>query len=132
VEEFADGGLSSTGRHRPNRQTRDRAPRFLRSKTDLIGTLQIEPELRAGADPMAQPQRGVARHGAFATNDLAHTIGGYGDLAGECRRRSAHRFQPQTTPSACDALAVAIGSAPKPPFERESEDGSPIFKNLIF
>jgi hypothetical protein len=37
-------------------------------------TLQVQPELRARAKPMAQPQSRIARNGALALDDLADPV----------------------------------------------------------
>lgn len=49
--------------------------------------LKIDPELRLGAEPVPEPQRGIAGDGALAGDDLADAVRRHGDLARELRRR---------------------------------------------
>jgi len=59
------------------------------SQANLVGTLQIQPKLRVGAEPVAEPQRGVAGDTPAAVNDLRHTIGRDVDLSRKLGRGNA-------------------------------------------
>jgi hypothetical protein len=45
-------------------------PDLIAGEAQIIGRLQIEPELRAGLEPMPETKRGIAGDGALALNDL--------------------------------------------------------------
>jgi hypothetical protein len=45
-------------------------PDLIAGEAQIIGRLQIEPELPAGLEPMPETKRGIAGDGALALNDL--------------------------------------------------------------
>ena len=62
----------STFRH--DRQSVDFSSSFCFSHAQILGGLQIQPELGAIAEPVAEAQGGVPCDGPLACDDLAHTI----------------------------------------------------------
>ena len=60
---------------------------------DIIGALQVEPELRARAEPVPNAQGSVAGDATSTTNDLRHAIGLDVDLARKLGRRDAELGQ---------------------------------------
>jgi len=40
---------------------------------DIVGCLEIQPELGLGPEPVRQPERGVGCDGALAVNDLTRS-----------------------------------------------------------
>ncbi len=48
---------------------------------EVVGGLEVEPKLGAGAEPVAEAQGGIAGDGAAGVDDLADAVGGDGDLA---------------------------------------------------
>src|SRR5262249_39545937 len=81
---FGNAGLAlAIARLRLGRQSTDRVARFLGGDTQVIGGLQVQPELRACLEPVAQAQGRVAGYGALAGNDLRDAIGRKGDLWGK-------------------------------------------------
>lgn len=66
---------------------------FLLGKAQVVARLQAHPELGGVAEPVSQAQRGVARDGALAVNDLGDAVGGDVELAGQLGRRDAERLQ---------------------------------------
>ena len=48
---------------------------------EVVGGLEIEPEERVGAEPVAEAQGGIAGDGAAGVDDLADAVGRDGDLA---------------------------------------------------
>src|SRR6185436_8386550 len=69
-----------------SRQLSDLGARQLLGDADIVGALQVQPELGAGAEPMAEPKRGVAADRPLALNDLADAVGWHCKLAGKLRR----------------------------------------------
>ena len=56
---------------------------------DVVGALQVKPELRARAEPVPEAKGGVAGDATAAMNDLRHAIGRDVDLARKLGRRDA-------------------------------------------
>src|SRR5438105_2722820 len=54
---------------------------------EIVRTLQIQPEFRAVAEPVAEPQGRVAGDGPPAADDLADPVGRHRDLTGKFGRR---------------------------------------------
>lgn len=59
----------------------------------VVLRLKIDPELRVGAEPVAEAERGVPGDRALAGDDLAHAVGRRGGLARERRRGDPEFFQ---------------------------------------
>ena len=57
---------------------------FLFGKAQLVELLQVQPELRAGAEEVGQAQGGVAGDCPPAVEDCGYAVGGNLDLPGEC------------------------------------------------
>jgi hypothetical protein len=55
----------------PYRQPSYFPSRLFFRNADFIGVLQVQPELRFGAEPVSEAQGGVAGHGTLAGDDLA-------------------------------------------------------------
>jgi hypothetical protein len=53
----------------------DRLARLLLRQANFIQALQVQPELRRGAEEMSQPQGGVAGNGAASVEDLGNAVG---------------------------------------------------------
>src|SRR5260221_7082124 len=85
--------LRSVFRFWPGGQPGDNAAHLVGSDAQIIGRLQVKPEFGAGLEPVAQPQRRVARDGALAMNDLRDAIGWYADLPRQFGRRYAKPAQ---------------------------------------
>jgi hypothetical protein len=47
---------------------------FPAGMAQLVERLQVEPEFRAGAEPMAETQRGVGRDAALAVDDSGNAV----------------------------------------------------------
>src|SRR5260370_22333538 len=77
------------GTSRPGRELRDFASCLFVCDTDVIGALQVEPELRARAEPMPETKSGVAGDATASMDDLRHAIGRNVDLPRKFRRRDA-------------------------------------------
>ena len=60
---------------------------------NVIGGLQVQPELRAGAEPVAEAQGGVAGDRPSAADDLRQAIGRHLDLSGQFGRRDVQFCQ---------------------------------------
>jgi len=71
----------------------DGLSRFLLSEAQLVQTLQIEPEFRAGAKEMGEAQRCIAGNGTFTVENLGDSVGGHIDLTRQFRRAHAERFE---------------------------------------
>lgn len=76
----------------PHRQPGDFRSRRFGRDADFVSPLQIEPELRIDAEPMAAAQSGVARYRALAGDDLADPVRRHGDLSCELGRRDVQLF----------------------------------------
>jgi hypothetical protein len=62
---------------------------LLAREAQFVELLKVEPELRAGAEPVAKPQRGVGRHAALAIDDGGDPVHRHVDLARQFRGRDA-------------------------------------------
>src|SRR6185369_14034641 len=71
----------------PGGQLGDDAAHLISGDAQIMGHLQVEPEFGAGLEPVAQPQRRIARNGALAMNYLRDAVGGYADLPRQFSRR---------------------------------------------
>ena len=69
-----------------NRQTADLGANRRFGHANTVGSLQIQPELRAGAEPVAESQGGVAGDRPLAADDLRQAIGRHRDLPGQFGR----------------------------------------------
>jgi hypothetical protein len=69
------------------------APAILSRHANIVRALQIEPELRAHTEPVAEPQRGVAGDGALALHDLVDAVRRHPQLAGKLGRRDRYLRQ---------------------------------------
>jgi hypothetical protein len=65
------------------------------SHAQILGSLQIQPELGAIAEPVAEAQGGVPCDGPLACDDLAHTVRRHMKLPGKLGRRDADFLQSQ-------------------------------------
>jgi hypothetical protein len=74
---------------RPGRKLLDFLPCLLPGDADVVGALQVKPELRARAEPVPEPKGGVAGDAATAVKDLRHAIGRDVDLPRKLGRRDA-------------------------------------------
>jgi hypothetical protein len=54
---------------------------FLARQAQLIKLLQIEPKFRAGAEPVAEPQRRIGRDRALTVDDPSDSIHWHVDLS---------------------------------------------------
>lgn len=70
---WLSGGLELP-RRRESWQLFDRRPSLFFCHSQVVSRLQVQPELRAGAEKMAKAQGGIARDGALATHDFADAI----------------------------------------------------------
>lgn len=59
----------------------DGAAGFLLGETEVVESLQIQPELGARAEEMGEAQGGVAGDGTRAIQDLRDAIGGHAELS---------------------------------------------------
>jgi len=66
---------------------------FCARQAQLIKLLQIEPKLRAGTKPVAEPQRRVSRDRALPIDDPSDSIYWHVDLPRQFARRNAEFFQ---------------------------------------
>lgn len=66
---------------------------LLLGETQVIEVLEIEPELRTGAEEMSEAQSGVTRHRACAMQDLRDAIRGHAELSREFRGAHIERLQ---------------------------------------
>jgi hypothetical protein len=64
-------------------------PRFLPSDANVVGALEIEPKLRAGAEPVSKAQSRITGDAAMAMDDLRYPIGRHIDLPGQFGRSNA-------------------------------------------
>src|SRR5690242_3085051 len=78
---------------RAYRQFRDLSADQSLRHTQFVQGLQIEPELRAVAEPMAEAQCGVAGDCPLARNDLADAVRRNAKLPGKLGRADADLFQ---------------------------------------
>ena len=77
----------------PSEKLADLLANLLLGKTDVIGGLKVEPELRRGAKPVAEAERCVAGDAPHAMDDLGDAVGRHLDLPGELGRRDAKLLQ---------------------------------------
>jgi hypothetical protein len=68
-------------------------PDLIAGEAQIIGRLQIEPELRGDLEPMPQPKRGIAGDRALALNDLRDAVWRDGNLARQFSRRDLELAQ---------------------------------------
>jgi hypothetical protein len=66
---------------------------FLFCDSHVVEGLQIQPELRAGAEEMTEAKDCIAGDAAGAVEDLGYAIGGHGDLSRQFRRAYIQRLQ---------------------------------------
>src|ERR1700704_2067679 len=78
---------SAPSRCGAHRQACDVGTRLLQGNTDIIGALEIEPELRTGAEPVPKAKSGVASDRALALDDLGDAVRRHLDLSRQLRRR---------------------------------------------
>ncbi len=71
----------------------DRLAGLLIGDGEIELRLKIDPELRFGAEPVPEPQRGIAGDRALGGDDLADAVRRHGDLARELRGRDAQPGQ---------------------------------------
>lgn len=64
-------------------------PGFFLGHANVVGALEIEPKLRAGAEPVSKAQGRITGDAAMAMDDLRYPIGRHLDLPGEFGRRNA-------------------------------------------
>ena len=81
--------LRRNGARRPGRKLRDFLPCFVLCDADVVGALQIKPELRARAEPMPETKGSVAGDATAPMDDLRHAIGRDVDLPRKLGRRDA-------------------------------------------
>src|ERR687892_744099 len=74
-------------------QPSDRSPCALFGHTKLVEALQVEPELGARAEEVAQAQRRIAGDRASAVKDRGHAVRGDLELTGELRGAHVERLQ---------------------------------------
>src|SRR5262249_26488870 len=75
------------------RQLGDPASCGLLGTAKLVCALQVQPELRAVAEPMAEPQRRVAGDRPTAIQALGDAVGRHGNLASKLGRCDAELFE---------------------------------------
>ena len=68
-------------------------PDLVARNAQIIGRLQIEPELRAGLKPVSETKGGVAGDRTLALNDLRNAIWWYGNLPRQLSRRDLEFVQ---------------------------------------
>jgi hypothetical protein len=66
---------------------------FLLREAEVVKSLEIEPELGAGAKEMSEPQSCVARDGARPMQDLRDSVGRHVELSRECGGAHIECFQ---------------------------------------
>src|ERR1700676_5236714 len=66
---------------------------LLARQAQLVELLQIEPEFRAGAEPMAEPQRRVGRDRALSVDDSGHAVDRHFDLSRQLGGRDAELLE---------------------------------------
>src|SRR5215813_7380447 len=71
----------------------DGFPYSLLSETQIINTLEIEPELCACSKEVSEAQSGIARDGAGSIQDLCDAIGWHVDLSRQLGGAHVERFQ---------------------------------------
>src|SRR6202035_1530433 len=59
----------------PRRKPRDFMPCLISGDADVVGALQVKPELRARAEPVSEAKGGVTFNATASMNDLRHAIG---------------------------------------------------------
>jgi hypothetical protein len=74
-------------------QPLDRLPGAVFRDTEVVETLQVEPELRARTEEVAQTQRRIARDGALAIENRRHAVRGNFELTRELRGAHVERLQ---------------------------------------
>src|SRR3954447_17243860 len=77
----------------PRRQSPDLRADLRGGNTNVVCGLQIEPELRARAEPMAEAQRRISGHCALALNDLGDPVRRHSDLPRQFGRRDGKLVQ---------------------------------------
>jgi hypothetical protein len=85
-------------------QLLDAVAHLLAREAQFVELLKVEPELRAGAEPVAKPQRGVSRYAALAVDDRGDPVHRHVDLARQFRRRDAELLE-----LLCEVLAGMNG-----------------------
>jgi hypothetical protein len=74
-------------------QRSDGLPGFLFRASQVVEALQVEPELRACAEKMAEAQSGIAGDRACAIQDLRHAIGWHAYSSRQLRRAHIENLQ---------------------------------------
>src|SRR5271168_3757839 len=64
-----------------------------RDAAEVVESLEIEPELGAGAKKVGETEGGVAGNGAGAVENLRYAIGGHGDFARQFGGAEVERLQ---------------------------------------
>src|SRR6056297_2204133 len=77
----------------PCRQLLDLLARRLVGNGQIELRLQVDPELRVGAEPVTKAQGGVTGDGSFAADDLRDAVCGHVNLTGEFCERDAKLFE---------------------------------------
>src|SRR6266852_1151832 len=71
----------------------NRFSRFVFRNSHIVEGLQVQPELRAGAKEMTQPQGRIAGNAACAVQDLCHAVGRHENLSRQFRGTHLQRLQ---------------------------------------
>lgn len=66
---------------------------FFLGAAQVAESLEVEPELGAGAEEMGEAQGGIAGDAAGAVEDLRDAVGGHAELAGEFGGAHVERLQ---------------------------------------
>jgi hypothetical protein len=74
-------------------QRLNRFSSFLFGEPQVVKALEIQPELRTGAEEMSEAQSGIAGDGARSVQDLRDAIGRHVHFARQFRRAQVKRFQ---------------------------------------
>ena len=101
---------------RPRRQTvlrrqmPDHFPCLPVRESEIVLCLQVQPELRINAKPVAEPQRGVTSDGTLAGNNLADAVRWHIDLAREFSERNPQsvKFVHQTLTRMFNTLEYGV------------------------
>src|SRR3990172_6297966 len=81
--------LAGRGFFRLGRERLDLRARIFLGHPHVVERLQIHPELRARAEPVREPKRGIAGDRALAVDDLADAVRGHPDLPRQLGRADA-------------------------------------------
>lgn len=73
-------GTNGSGYDDPARKLRHLGPGIAARQGELMGGLKVQPELRVHAEPVTEPERGVAGDGALAIDNLRQAVGRNVDL----------------------------------------------------